>query len=986
MQGLGARFKSYARLTKVLPLLLLATGVQARTLDCEEATALLQEHNSRHQVMRQMLEGFKGFSRGEIGQTLDLTGLFVVDPTDHEAVQRRVAELKKASSVPAPDLRIRKGCAVTVDELVEAAEYTTELEDVIRQARLDFLTRPPEIRSAVVGLAGFARTLDHIRSALDERVAHNTDLIAELGSTAANREADLAVVGDLQARQEGMQKVLEARDEATRLSREHHNLEQGRDYVEGLYDLVTDVLRLQLGVFSGEAEQEHFHRAWSLLYSTRFSWWPGEMSLDEQAVTLFEPESAGLLVAVPWHLQRALFVYEQLRQQEGVSLRARGMPGSLAALSGDFSGEIRQMIRLPVSALVVAWQQAGGDKEGELMLLLVNHLGQLLAAVFLFAVLAWLASRLPSTLLRQQLRLVRAGKQDRLHTAWLLLLRFLRPNLGWLLFMLLAASMPAPDLKSPVFLAVFTGLCRVYAGFLLVAVALDWMLARMHFAVRVIVSAAQHQAMASVSRRVAGVLVFLWVVRYLPDNVVPHGYLAFIGNVIFWLAGWVMLVRFLSGYREVCIQFLGLYFPVRWPSLPERAVRLPESVFLPLFFLWAQLVCFAYALHGQLLVFEAYRKLNARLLKIRLEQMHQETDQDEVMEVHESYERWFSPRPPAPLDLLVLQNSLVPQMDQYVRAWRAGKNEENDLLLCGDQGAGKSTLLRQWQAGWKDCPVLHIQIPPKTLTAEEFFSLLASATGKAGIAGASDVRSYDAGCEQDVVIIVDGIHNLYLADEGGFAAYKALLECINQRLEHIFWLLVCNRHAASYLGHVFGHQQRFSAVITLPAWSQQDIRQLVMQRHDASRRRLRFDELLLSSAGNADGSAMLAAETRCFNLLWDQSGGNPSVALALWINAASSGRGNFIQIGVPERPSGAILREYADDLLFAYAAIVLHDNLTVDEAVIATNLAPSIAHYAFKVGQDAGFLEPDGQGRCHIHPLWYVQLVTYLNKRNFLHE
>src|SRR5690606_3300911 len=104
-----------------------------------------------------------------------------------------------------------------------------------------------------------------------------------------------------------------------------------------------------------------------------------------------------------------------------------------------------------------------------------------------------------------------------------------------------------------------------------------------------------------------------------------------------------------------------------------------------------------------------------------------------------------------------------------------------------------------------------------------------------------------------------------------------------------------------YLNDVFGKLNQYSYVFNLLSWRSEEIRELIMSRHHASKRKLVFDELLFSSMGNDELSSYSATADRCFLLLAELSNGNPALAMNYWINAASKA-GNFtIEIGVPER-------------------------------------------------------------------------------------
>ena len=967
--------------------------LQARTLDCPTAKTLVSDHQQRQAVLVKIMDDFDKLNRGEVGSGVHLESLFAVDPLDEQGVSKRIAELNVPVASPSLEYRVLKGCMVSANDLEDAEAYTAELEERVREARLAFLRKPAPLRLEITNLVRRIAAVDGIAKAQDILMKGYAEKIEQLRSDTKALDALQALDTDNEQRQEKLQKVLHYRELIAVNEQRQQDMEAWNKDVMQSVDLGRTLLKLYLGKYRHESESDAYQSLWQKLYSS--------FSIGQQQRYTLPSDSKehgeyvgweNTLASFTWYMQVSLFHFQK-QHAASIHLASVSWAGfswnslTLAYWLDRVRGEAIQLLRLPVSGLFLDWYDSKANEPNGLGFLF-RPVMEALFAVGLFVLGVLLVRRLPAFVLRQHVKMIRSVRQGFMILAVMGLLRFLRPNAVWLPFFLLLLFLPDIRLESPVFLIVLVLLSSIYFLFHLFTALLEWLIVRMHAAARVIVSSSRHEQITLQASKLSRLWVTLFVIDSWISMFCGDGFIHAFVLPLSLVTGWLTLGHYLSQYRDVAQKFFLLHLSSSMQAGVNRLGILPDRLIMPVLFFFSQCLDLAFVLHSYLLVFEVYQKINAKILKIRIEQMQQPDEESDAKreEENESYERWFSNKPFKSLPPIELQNSLLPDINKVIEAWMKGKNEESDILLMGEQGIGKSTLVEQWKASWTSCETRQLVIPAKTFTKEAFFHLLSTTLEDEQVLNVDALSNFDESRNEKLVVIVDGIHNLFIADENGFEAYKALLDCINTRLSHVFWLLVSSRHAANYLNCVFSHRQQFSYIFKMARWSQQDIRLLIMMRHEASRRRMVFDELLLLSAGDKDSTATIAAESRCFNLLWDQSSGNPEVAMALWVNAASKGEGISIHIGVPEKPSGNLFKDFSDDMLFVYASIIIHDNLTVGEAVKSTNLVDSIVKHAFKVGQDNGFLESNEHGRCRVAPLWYIQLVSYLDKRNFLHE
>jgi hypothetical protein len=958
-------------------------SAEARLLGCSKAEKYLEEYSNRQVVLVKIVEDFDAFYAGNITDEMSMSSLFVVDLKDPEQVNQRIIELSQPIEKTDVDFRITKECDVKIDDFVEINEYISDLEESIRISRLEFLKKPEAIRIEVIQLIKSAVDIDRIAKsqyALIETKKADSDVLVK---TISKLENKLASVVDSNERNSGMDELLDLKSKLEINAQVLLVLEPTYQKIIGYKSSLKQLLKLYLAKNIASVDVARFKALWRKLFYYKFDI-SSFFTIDTFKNGSELPDVELLLAKLPWQLQLSLHHFEKYMVSTNAAIDS-GYELSDEWLM-DLRCELLHLIRIPLAPYFLEWYSISQEgAESTELDFVIKHSVSLLSGLGIFIFLAYMLLKLPAWIARRQVSLLRQNR-DAKHRVYLaLILRGIRPHALWLPMYVFISMLPKFSLSGGLLLIVLHALGVIFYSYYFLSMLTEWLIGRMHFRSHVVVSSVDQEKISNTTKIFTVYLIIVYSLTNTVNVINLYGSIANTFSTMALLCYWLIIYRHIAKYKDIALKFFNqrsneAYYRL-WKDRPTWYLFFT----LPVLFFIFHIVDLGILAHKSLLRFEIYQKFSAKILKIRLEQLQQEEDEDEELEANDAYERWFAKKPKSSVPVVTLQNSIIPDVNKCIRSWMKGRNEENDLLICGENGSGKTTLINQWKEQWEDSDILYIDVPAKTITVKDFYSLLDQYLIAGAIEKTQDIQKLDADFK-DTVIIIDNAHNLFLADEYGFEAYKALLDCINVRLNNIFWMVISNDRAANYLNYVFGSRRQFSYHLTLPKWSQQDIRQLIMARHTASRRKLSFNELLLSSIGSDDSAAAVAAETRCFNLLWDQSGGNPSVAMELWIEAASKVKNFGIEIGIPERPSVNAIKELNNDLLFVYASIVIHDNLTVAEAIAATNLPESIVIYAYKVGLDAGFLYGDGEGRDRISPLWQIQLISLLNKKNFLHE
>ena len=533
-------------------------------------------------------------------------------------------------------------------------------------------------------------------------------------------------------------------------------------------------------------------------------------------------------------------------------------------------------------------------------------------------------------------------------------------------------------------------LARLYIIYGLLCLLGEWLLLRICSGAGIFLNSEQTRAVSQHARSRSRWIIWPWVLLYLVDHWIGPSLLYRLVEFGGWIVIWLAIGSLLQPRRQEYLTNLQRLLPEQLDPVAEKMLAgnrflLVASVLLPL-----QLWLFLRKYLDQLLSdFDWYRSLSARWFRIRTRVIAEDDADEEVEteEISEQYERWFTAEGDGETKMPVIDTGLLTAMRKPVNAWLNDRTDENALLITGEKGIGKSAALGRLQAQvgkeFPDIAVQRITVPAKTCSREAVYQLIAEVLdwymqeGPVALARSDETR-------QPTTLMLDEAQNLFLSEVGYLDGWRALIDLTNTRLENLFWVIAINNQSWAYLCNVFGREYQMRNVIRVKRWSQSEIRSLILSRNHLSGYKLRYDDVLLASRGPEAGN-LRNAEQRYFSLLWDSCRGVPMAALELWLTSIRT-EGREVVIGLPHAPGMGVLEQLGPKLLFVYSAIATHENLTSEEVSEVTNQPQNVVRYALKVGMDAEFVVRGADGRYRIRPLWYHTVISYLNRKNMLHE
>lgn len=335
------------------------------------------------------------------------------------------------------------------------------------------------------------------------------------------------------------------------------------------------------------------------------------------------------------------------------------------------------------------------------------------------------------------------------------------------------------------------------------------------------------------------------------------------------------------------------------------------------------------------------------------------------------------------------RDGVLRRLEDTHRRWESGVFAS--VAIVGEAGSGKTSLLDRFlSTTLAEAPILRIVIPHTMPGENELLDVL-----KAGfeMSDADDFETLSAriraGGPRHVVL--EGMQNLYLRHMNGFAAIDRFLLLITETAANVFWMVTCTRYAWNYLDDVIQSSATFSDVVETDAMSASDIRDAIQARHRVSGYRAVFipsDGVKHSRAYkkrlNDEEARQEFLEAKYFEDLATWSRGNIKIAMLFWLRTIRGITSDTFTI----EPLSADLIEIGDafglDDLFAIAAILQHQDLSVEELALTQNRPVSDCRMTLTRLHARRILRVN-EGRYSLNAVLLRPLTRRLQSKNILH-
>lgn len=237
--------------------------------------------------------------------------------------------------------------------------------------------------------------------------------------------------------------------------------------------------------------------------------------------------------------------------------------------------------------------------------------------------------------------------------------------------------------------------------------------------------------------------------------------------------------------------------------------------------------------------------------------------------------------------------------------------------------------------------------------------------------------------------MLEDIHNLFIRTINGFEAIENLLVLVNATKSKVWWIITSGLYGWEYLDHVIHISGYFSRKIILSPLNAGDAREMILARHRMSGFRLNFriSEKISDSRSfkklTTDEARQAFLEQMFFEKLTEDSGGNIKSSLLYWLNAIESFDEEEINIAGRFDLDFSFLMQLPAEELYAIAAFIQHEYLTLEQFSRIFNLA--IEDCGLLLGRmiRKGYLENNGTD-FYIPALFYRPAAKVLKLKNVL--
>lgn len=382
--------------------------------------------------------------------------------------------------------------------------------------------------------------------------------------------------------------------------------------------------------------------------------------------------------------------------------------------------------------------------------------------------------------------------------------------------------------------------------------------------------------------------------------------------------------------------------------------------------------------------FDQSRKALAFLFRKRLERRAEEDGDwgnESIDTLPEALRRAFTD---VPLDGKELTVDRFPGLDAFKRdlnLWREGRIK-GSFLVRSLRGHGKTTWLNRAVAEVGGLEIVRVDFDRLGCDVRALATQLAPILELDDDADLTAIATALKTGKKRLVVL-DNTQNLFLREIDGTVAIEALLDLIEETGANVFWLVAISELTWRYIRAARPRSVQFRAEQELLRWSEDDIAQLLMLRAAASGYEHQFDDLVGRSGREITTESLTEASHAYTRLIWDYADGSPRLAAHFWLRSVVPVGNKKVRVRLFREPETDRLEGIPDDALFLYAAISLHDKLSVVNAARVLNATERYCEALLVRGCEAGFLQADGD-QFTMSTFWQRAMNHYLRRKHLI--
>lgn len=389
-----------------------------------------------------------------------------------------------------------------------------------------------------------------------------------------------------------------------------------------------------------------------------------------------------------------------------------------------------------------------------------------------------------------------------------------------------------------------------------------------------------------------------------------------------------------------------------------------------------------YALVGYLERYDTFKKFTAVIFRSKLSKLNDEGHLAEITSLPDSYINQFSDK--ELINNLIHGRPEFQQASSTIHNWVKGNTNQHTLVLYGSNGAGKSFMMKQLSNLVEGADVHELNLHSKQPNSAYILRLLHEKLGGTAADPVELAKVWQKTVKKKTVVFIDNAHHLFLSQLNGFDGIRTLLTLINSDIDNIFWCLSFHKESWQYLRQVMDEAHGFDTVLELKPWSAEELQIYIKKAHSQSGFKVSFDSLLSVLGKKKSREDRNSIEGKFFKLLWEQTNGNPSRAVRLWLKSLQFDGKQTLRVIRPPMLDVSEFLDYEDEVHFVCMTLLRHEALLRQQISTTTQQSEHTTARVVKFLLEKDIIIEEDK-LLRINPDLAGSIIRSLKRRNYVY-
>ncbi len=308
------------------------------------------------------------------------------------------------------------------------------------------------------------------------------------------------------------------------------------------------------------------------------------------------------------------------------------------------------------------------------------------------------------------------------------------------------------------------------------------------------------------------------------------------------------------------------------------------------------------------------------------------------------YKNLFSGRSSISEDFWVSRNYEEALFSKAVKRFHAGY--KGGILILGERNSGKTAFCRySIKQHFTDDKIYHVFPGQKgSVLVEDFADEVRKVTGLNG-----DLSQIIETIPFASAIIIHDLELWWERSPDGYHVVSKVFQLMNDFSDKCLFVINMNPFAYKIINETKKIEDNFISIISNMPFDSEEIKEMIIRRHHSSG--LKFK---LQKKNEENISEFKLAGL--FNKYFDNTKGNPGVALNRWLTNIEKFSGETLRINYPREPKLDILENLDDDWQVFLIQLIVHKRLSLEKLTKILNIEPLEVEETFNSLRRAGLI------------------------------